>query len=52
MSEEERIERERAQAKRQAKAAHAEEVRAASALEREASRADRVAAAVDSGPRR
>jgi uncharacterized protein YjbJ (UPF0337 family) len=52
MSDEERIEREQAQEKRQAKAAQAEEIREASALEREASRAERVADAVDPEPGR
>jgi len=52
MSEEERIEHEQAQGKRQAKAAHAEEVREATALEREANRADRAADAIDPGQRR
>jgi hypothetical protein len=47
LSAEERIERERAQNKRQAGAAHAEEVREATALEREANRAERAADAVD-----
>lgn len=47
LSEEERIEREKAQSKRQAKAAHAEEVREAAALEREAKRADRLADSID-----
>lgn len=47
MSEEERIEHERAQNERQAKAAHAEEVREAAALEQQANRAERVADAVD-----
>jgi uncharacterized protein YjbJ (UPF0337 family) len=47
LSDEERIEREQAQNKRQAKAAHAEEVREASALEHEANRADRLADAID-----
>jgi hypothetical protein len=52
MSDEERIEREQAQEKRQAKAAQAEEIREASALELEAGRAERVAGAVDSEPGR
>jgi uncharacterized protein YjbJ (UPF0337 family) len=47
MSEEERIEREREQDKRQAGAAHAEEMRQASGLEREADRAERVAHSID-----
>jgi uncharacterized protein YjbJ (UPF0337 family) len=47
LSDEERIEREEAQNKRQAKAAHAEEVREAAALEGEANRAERVAGAID-----
>jgi uncharacterized protein YjbJ (UPF0337 family) len=47
LSDEERIEREKAQNKRQAKAAHAEEVREATALEREANRADRLADTID-----
>jgi uncharacterized protein YjbJ (UPF0337 family) len=47
MSEEERIEHERAQNRRQAKAAYAEEVRQAAALEREANSAERLADAVD-----
>jgi uncharacterized protein YjbJ (UPF0337 family) len=47
LGDEERIEREQAQEKRQAKAAHAEEVRAAGGLEREASRAERIADSAD-----
>ena len=47
LSDEERIEREKAQNKRQAKAAQAEELREATALEREANRAERLADAID-----
>lgn len=47
LSDAERIERERAQNERQAKAAHDKEVREAANLEREANRAARLADAVD-----
>ena len=47
MSDEERIEHEQARNKRQAEAAHAEEVRKAAALEREAKGAERLADELD-----